>query len=102
MYTNPPSKTQPCAICSKPVPYTPRYPRYVCRECIARACSADGRPLRFIISPVTGAFAAAYADTDEPYPGHDCSIDGIHCVADEDYYRDVVVQVADQAPGEGK
>jgi hypothetical protein len=69
---------------------------------VSRAVSADSRPLRFIISPVTGAFAAAYADTGEPYPGHDCTIDGIPCVADEDYYRDVVVQVVEQAPGEGK
>ena len=68
----------------------------MCRECVSRARSADGRPLRFTISPVTDAFAAAYADTGEGYPGHECFIDGIACVADEDYWHDVVVQVVEQ------
>lgn len=70
-----------------------RYPRYVCATCAAKARSADGRPLRFFNLSLSGGFGAEYADTDEPYDGSICYIDGVKCLADEARFGGIVIQV---------
>lgn len=71
----------------------PRYPRAVCPDCAARAASADGRRLTFGNVSLSGGFAAVYADSGEPYPGHECFIDGVRCHADEARFGGIVVEV---------
>jgi hypothetical protein len=83
---------QACPICHRSVQSFPRYPRYLCLECAARATSKDGRPLKFSNIDMTGGFIAQYADTGESYPGHDCYVDGIHCHADEGHFGGIVIQ----------
>lgn len=94
-------RTHTCPICGATgLPAMSRYPAYVCHGCAARACSADGRPLRFTNQGAWGGFLAAYADTDAPYPGGGrCWIDGIACIADEARFGGIVVQVYDQGGG---
>jgi hypothetical protein len=38
---------------------------------------------------------AWYADTEEPYPSHECYIDGIHCYADEAHMGGIVIRVVE-------
>jgi len=87
-----PNATQPCPICSSQVPASERYPRYVCRDCAARAKSKDRRALSFFNESLSGGFAAQYADTGEPYPSHECYVDGILCFADEARFGGIVIQ----------
>jgi hypothetical protein len=86
---------QVCPICSKTVRANPRYPRYVCEDCSAKATSADGRALTFSNVSLSGGYAARYADTGEDYPSHDCFIKGVRCHADEARFGGIVIQVVD-------
>jgi ADP-ribosyl-[dinitrogen reductase] hydrolase len=81
-----------CPVCNVHLIYKERYPRYVCNDCVEKATDKDGRPLRFYNQSISGGFAAEYADTREPYKGHDCYIDGIACYADEARFGGIVVE----------
>lgn len=84
--------SQPCPICGVAQPYSPRYPRYLCRDCAAQASDESGRPLKFNNVSFSGGFQALYADTGEPRDSHLCYIRGIRCRADEDYWGGIVIQ----------
>jgi len=84
---------QYCPICSKTVRSNPRYPRYACRDCSAKATSADGRPVEFGNVDISGGFVARYADTGDDYPSHECFIEGVKCHADEARFGGIVIQV---------
>ncbi len=85
--------TQPCPICAKLVKPDPRYPRYLCSACAAKAISRDGRPLKFSNEDASGGFIAVYADTDEPYDhGHECFVNGVKCYADEARFGGIVIE----------
>jgi hypothetical protein len=91
-------------MCGTEVLESPRYPRYLCERCVAKAVSAGGRPLTFFTAHMSGGvvafgFAAFYADTGEPYPSHECFVDGIRCRADEAYMGGIVVEVRPRPPG---
>lgn len=83
---------QTCPICHRAVEASERYPRYVCTDCFAQAKSQDGRALIFSNVDLSGGYRAQYADTGEPYPGHDCYIYGIMCHADEHRFGGIVIQ----------
>jgi hypothetical protein len=70
----------------------PRYPRYLCEDCASRARSKDERLLKFSNIDTTGGFSAQYADTGEPYPSHECYVDGVPCYADEHRFGGIVIQ----------
>ena len=96
MPTNEPqAKSYQCPICSTPLLHKPRYPRYVCSDCVKRASTAQGRKLTFSNLSFSGGFEARFADTDRRYPQHECFIDGIRCWADEARFGGIVVQVSD-------
>ena len=92
-----PETEQHCPICQKLVEPSQRYPRYLCLECASRARSKDGRPLKFSNIDMTGGFIAAYADTGETYPSHECYVDGIECHADEHRFGGIVIQPVETA-----
>lgn len=85
-----------CPVCGREQPALPRYPDYLCRECVARASTEDGRRLRLVNTSVAGGFAARYADTDELCAEVTVSrvvyVDGIRCRADESRLGGIVVQ----------
>jgi hypothetical protein len=89
-----PMPVHACPICSAALKADPRYPRAVCGACAARACSADGRPLRFVNVSLSGGYEAWYADTGESYPSHACFIDGLRCRADEARLGGIVIERA--------
>lgn len=80
-----------CPFCGAALHPNPRYPVRLCRACIARAQSADGRKLQFANLSVGGGFIARYADSGDEHPGHDCWVDGKRCRADEEYMGSIVV-----------
>jgi hypothetical protein len=88
------SDEQFCPICGVSVALLPRYPRYVCAACAAKAVSLDGRPLRFFNLSLSGGYGAAYADTGEPYDSSICYIDDVKCFADEARFGGMVIQAA--------
>lgn len=85
---------QSCPICATAVYPNPRYPRYLCGECSAKASDENGRPLRFHNESFSGGFVAKYADTNEPRDSHVCFVDGKECWADEEYMGSIVIQAA--------
>lgn len=89
------STTYRCPICGVELRAHLRYPRYVCRDCADKACSADGRPLAFFNASLGGGFLAQYADTGEKYPSHECYINGVKCWADEAYFGGIVIEVSE-------
>jgi len=90
------TETQKCPICSADVPYSERYPRYVCNSCHTRATDENGRSLRFSNVSLSGGFAAIYADTREERNDHVCYIDRIRCRADEARFGGIVIQPEDE------
>lgn len=95
---------QKCPICLKAVRPNPRYPRYVCESCAARASSANGRKLEFYNSDPKAAvislmgFHAIYADTGKKHASHECFIDGVRCHADEAHFGGIVIEAIEDKP----
>ena len=83
---------QYCPICRAKVAPSPRYPRYLCDNCAARATDEDGRPLGFNNESFSGGFVAEYKDTGEGRDSHICFIDGVKCWADEAHMGGIVIQ----------
>lgn len=88
------SDVQRCPLCDQPVRAVPRYPRYVCRACAAKARSADGRPLFFFNRDWSGGVLGRYLDSGEVYDDVICYIDGVKCMAEEARFGGVVIQPA--------
>lgn len=85
-----------CPVDGKPRPYSPRYPRALCRGCADRATDLAGRPIRMGSTSIGGGFGAMHADD-----GSVCEqvtsdgmvlVDGIRHVAGEAHLGGVVVQ----------
>lgn len=84
-----------CPICGTEQPALPRYPGYLCRSCVSRAATEDGRPLVLVNTSEAGGFAARYADDgelcEEATVTHEVYVDGRHCRADESRLGGIVV-----------
>lgn len=85
-----------CPICGREQPALPRYPDYLCRDCVSRASTEDGRRLVLVNTSLAGGFAARYADTEELCEEvtitHLVYVDGVRCWADEARLGGIVVQ----------
>lgn len=85
-----------CPVCGTEQPALSRYPDYLCRDCVARASTEDGRRLMLVNTSISGGFAARYADTEELCEEvtvtHIVYVDGVPCWADEARYGGIVVQ----------
>lgn len=92
---------QTCPICGKVLPSSPRYPRYVCADCVSRACNAQGLAVSYRNATVHGTGVIEEVNRDgegiiaretSGYGPFDCWIDGIRCEAAEAYLGGVVIQ----------
>jgi hypothetical protein len=83
---------QNCPICNASIRANPRYPKYICKSCVAKASSIDGRLLAFSNLHIFGGFDAVYTDTGEKYLSHDCYISGVKCYAEEAYFGGIVIE----------
>jgi hypothetical protein len=85
-----------CPICGAEQPALPRYPDYLCRDCVSRASTQDGRRLVLVNTSPAGGFAARYADDqqlcEEVTVTHVVYVDGVRCWADEGRLGGIVVQ----------
>jgi len=86
--------TQQCPLCSAEVSPNPRYPKYDCEACAAKASSANGRPLKFSNVDMSGGCVGEYADTGDVYRGNVCYIGGVRCLASEARFGGIVIEVA--------
>lgn len=84
--------SQPCPICGAGQPADPRYPNYLCSECVAAAVDENGRALTFSNVGIGGGFVAGYAGTNETRDSHTCFVKGVTCWADEARFGGIVVQ----------
>lgn len=84
-----------CPICGAEQPALPRYPGYLCRSCVSRASTKDGRRLQLVNTSPAGGFAARYADSgelcDEATVTHEVYVDGLRCRAEESRVGGIVV-----------
>lgn len=89
-------ETVACPVCGTEQPALSRYPGYLCRDCVARASTADGRRLTLVNTSESGGFAARYADSgelcEEVTLTHEVYVDGVSCHADEGRLGGIVVQ----------
>jgi hypothetical protein len=83
---------QHCPICGTPVTPYPRYPKYLCSDCAARAVTPDGRALVFHNIDASGGYMALHADTREPYESHLVHVGAVACYADEARFGGIVIQ----------
>lgn len=87
-----------CPICGTEQPALSRYPDYLCRDCVSRASTEDGRRLVLVNTSSAGGFAARYADNNELCEEvtitHEVYVDGVRCRADESRVGGIVVQPA--------
>jgi hypothetical protein len=85
-----------CPICGREQPALSRYPDYLCRDCVSRASTEDGRRLVLVNTSAAGGFAARYADSgelcEEVTVTHVVHVDGVRCRADESRVGGIVVQ----------
>ena len=81
-----------CPVCNQAVSSYPRYPRYLCKDCAARAVDIQGRKLEFFNASLSGGFVARYADTQEEYGSNVCYVDGLKCWADEARFGGIVIE----------
>ncbi len=84
-----------CPICGADQPALPRYPGYLCRDCVSRASTEDGRRLVLVNTSHAAGFAARYADSgelcEEATVTHVVYVDGVRCRADESRVGGIVV-----------
>ena len=90
---------QRCPICGTEVATIPRYPRYLCRACVSRAQTSEGRSLTFGADK-WGTFLARFTDTGEIHQMEECQcfVDGVECTAREDYYGGYIVLATGENP----
>lgn len=84
-----------CPLCGTEQPALSRYPGYLCRSCVSRASTKDGRRLLLVNTSAAGGFAARYADDgelcEEVSVTHEVYVDGVRCRADESRVGGIVV-----------
>lgn len=85
-----------CPLCGAAMRFDPRYPRAVCPQCAAQARDSSGRLLDFYNEGLSGGFVALIRATGEPYPSHECFINGARCRADEARFGGIVIQVIEE------
>ena len=85
-----------CPTCGTEQPALARYPNYLCRECVARASTGDGRRLLLTNTSESGGLAARYADNGELAAEETVTgivyVDGVRCRAVESRVGGIVVQ----------
>lgn len=97
-----------CPVCGSEQPALSRYPDYLCRECVVRAATEDGRRLLLTNTSASGGLAARYADNGELAEEETVTgvvyVDGVRCRAEESRVGGIVVQPdagSDAGPGPG-
>jgi hypothetical protein len=85
--------TQPCPICGTAQRAFPRYPRYVCDACTARAVDDRGRPVQAYNTHAMGyGVQLLVTGTDEKLDTTTLFIDGVACEAREARFGGIVIQ----------
>lgn len=90
-------KKQFCPICKTEVKPFPRYPKYLCHNCVKKAVSAEGRPLQFSNTTILGTGCKGmYADTNEDYKSNTCFVENEKCFAQEGRFGGIVIQPVEE------
>jgi hypothetical protein len=83
---------QTCPSCNIKVNPSPRYPDYICENCVNKAQSEDGRPVKFYNEDAGGGCIGEYADTKATYEGNIVYVNGIKCEAQEAHFGGIVIK----------
>ena len=83
--------TQSCPLCKKNVYFMPRYPNYICADCIGTGTfTKDGKEISFSNVDFTGGFMSMVDGVKGAE--HECFIKGVKCRADESRFGGIVIQ----------
>ena len=90
------NKIQICPICEKNVFFFPRYPDYVCQDCLNESPPINENGIRMIFFNIdaSGGFGSRL-DTDKDNiirQDSTCYINGVKCIADEARLGGIVIQ----------
>lgn len=85
-----------CPICNQELPFSSRYPNYLCKRCSSYPVDEDGRTLKFWNESISGGFDARYIDTNELRDSHICYVNGRKCWAEEARMGGIVIQLLDE------
>ena len=85
---------QQCPICKSKVNSFPRYPNYVCNDCIDKydTLTWNGYPIKFSNEGFFGGFVSQVMGESTTGNVHKCYINGIECWADEARFGGIVIQ----------
>jgi hypothetical protein len=88
---------QTCPACGQSTKANPRYPNYVCSDCMEHIVALDGRPIHFTNCnvgecPPEMSVLGSYADTGEIYACDRCLIGSLVCQAKEARFGGIVIQ----------
>lgn len=82
-----------CPLCKKNVYFIPRYPNYVCADCIDTGTfTDDGKKISFSNVDYTGGFMSIIDGVKGTE--HVCYIKGVKCRADESRFGGIVIQTS--------
>lgn len=86
--------SQKCPICGAGQPASPRYPDYVCADCVSTAVDELGRELVFYNTHTGDGILALYRNSEEKYLSRNFLVRGLACCVSEARFGGIVVRLA--------
>ena len=90
----PEDRSQSCPICGAGQPSSPRFPDYVCADCVDRAVDEEGRPIEIFNESALGGVEVRLRDSGGRLHTRICQIDGRRCEIWEGRFGGIVVRPA--------
>jgi predicted RNA-binding Zn-ribbon protein involved in translation (DUF1610 family) len=96
-------ETKPCSNCLKEVPPNPRYPKYICKDCLNKEIrDENGILVKFCNKDIGGGLVVIYYDDnqqiireDYSFSKFECYLDGKPFIASEAKFGGIVIQKKD-------
>jgi hypothetical protein len=87
------NQEQFCPACKTEVSTSPRYPNYICGDCVDKGQSEDGRLVKFYNEDLGGfGCVGEYVDTKAKYEGNILYVNGVKCYAQEAHFGGIVIR----------
>jgi len=84
---------QVCSNCLAKVRYNPRYPRYICGNCVSQLSDESGRLVSYYNTSMGGGCEGKYVNSDEKYENSICYIGDKEFYAMEARFGGIVIQL---------
>ncbi len=84
---------QVCPNCMSKVRFYPRYPAYICRNCVSQLTDKNGRMVAYYNTSISGGCEGKYVNSDEEYDSPICYIGEKKFYATDARFGGIVVQL---------